>query len=56
MNKFTKIKKALAVSLCSSMLFSGKPKVSAMDSIVNKIADNKGFFLRSSYSSSIILL
>ena len=44
MNKFTKIKKALAVSLCSSMLFSGKPKVSAMDSIVNKIADNKGFF------------
>ena len=44
MNKFTKIKKTLAVSLCSTMLFSGKPKVSAMDSIVNKIADNKGFF------------
>jgi hypothetical protein len=31
MNKFTKIKKALAVSLCSSMLFSGALKTSGMD-------------------------
>jgi len=31
MNKFTKIKKALAVSVCSTMLFSGQPKTSGMD-------------------------
>ena len=31
MNKFTKVKKALAVSLCSSMLFSGAPKTSGMN-------------------------
>ena len=31
MNKFTKIKKTLAVSLCSSMLFSGAPKASGME-------------------------
>ena len=30
MNKFTKVKKALAVSLCSSMLFSGAHKTSGM--------------------------
>lgn len=30
MNKFTKVKKALAVSVCSSMLFSGAPKASGM--------------------------
>lgn len=31
MNKFTKIKKTLAVSVCSSMLFSGAPKTKGMD-------------------------
>ena len=31
MNKFTKVKKALAVSVCSSMLFSGAPKTSGMN-------------------------
>ena len=31
MSKFAKIKKTLAVSLCSSMLFSGTPKTSGMD-------------------------
>jgi hypothetical protein len=31
MNKFTKIKKTLAVSLCSTMLFSGQPRTSGMD-------------------------
>ncbi len=35
MNKFTKVKKALAVSLCSSMLFSGAPKTSGMDNSTN---------------------
>ena len=31
MNKFAKIKKTLAVSVCSSMLFSGAPKTSGMN-------------------------
>jgi hypothetical protein len=31
MNKFTRIKKTLAVSVCSSMLFSGAPKTSGMN-------------------------
>ena len=44
MNKFTKIKKALAISICGTILFSGKPKVSAMDTIFNKMSDNKWFF------------
>ena len=35
MNKFTKIKKALAVSVCSSMLFSGASKILAMNGSFN---------------------
>ena len=35
MNKFTKIKKTLAVSVCGSMLFSGAPKILAMNGSFN---------------------
>ena len=42
MNKFTKIKKALAVSLCSSMLCSEAPKILCSD-VVLDVKDNKKF-------------
>ena len=42
MNKFTKIKKTLAVSLCSTMLFSGAPKASGMNSENIPLQHNKG--------------
>lgn len=43
MNKFTKIKKGLAVSLCASMLFSNKPKTSGME-ILSQLGVGKKFF------------
>jgi hypothetical protein len=45
MNKFTKVKKALAVSVCSSMLFSGSPKTLGMENF-SKIFNTENSSLR----------
>ena len=54
MNKFTKIKKGLAVSLCGSMLFSVKSETKAMDNIKNSTNNTCNCFCNSSDSSFFI--
>jgi len=53
MNKFTKVKKALAVSLCSSMLFSGAHKTSGMENSLRALNTENSSLRHLSYAGEL---
>ena len=53
MNKFTKVKKALAVSLCSSMLFSGASKTLGMENSLRALNTENSSLRHLSYAGEI---